>query len=320
MPEIKPVSSPIQIDEAGLNKLQENFSKMSSASFPTPNFPPISTIHGLADVKLYLSSLDESTSGYLWAGISILTVLFLKAGGGGDGDAQTTRVASAPSASTATISPPSSTPTAPTPVESSPPKDWVSSEKASTSSTPSQPKKLVTGKPGDPATTLADSKMKLMALEQEMKNKEMQRIVAENAMLKEKGYQPTKKIEKAAPPTAKPEVAAQEIAAPVVAPPNPAPPTPTPAPAPPAPALATPKPVASTPKTDPLAAAKAAAKTVKSKPTPKSNDDWSTLSAAAVKRKTVAELKEFIVGNGGKVASKAKKAEVVEEALRLLGK
>ncbi|GMH97157.1 hypothetical protein TrST_g5398 [Triparma strigata] len=335
LPEIK--ASPIQVDEVGLSKLQENFSKMSLPS--GPNFPPISSIQSLADVKVYLQSLDESTSSFLWGSVTILTILLLKAGGSSDGDVSTPVASTSAATATATATPTSTSTTSIPPSPAAPPASSSQPPKAESAPAPA-PKKLVTGKPGDPSTTLADSRMKLLALEQEMKNKEMARVIEERdamaAKMKDVMANPGKAsgtTMAAVPETVRKPPPAKKTMKKITVddsvlnslrgmdglPPLPpkAPPAPTPAPTPAAPPAPVPTPATSS-SADPMAAAKAAAKTVKAKAA--SDGDWSSLSVAAVKRKTVAELKSFIAEKGGKVASKAKKAEVVEEALRILGK
>ena len=353
------------IDQVGLEKLKQNLGAGGgSGGISVPDFNwPQGGVHSLAefsqvrpehssppprplpstllnrDRNLLLTpypppqwlnyDIDDSARFWIFGGVAILTTLLLKAGGADD----------APVAVASPPSPVAVSPSAPAPAPAPAAKAAKVNEKKEEKK--KEKKKLITGKPGDPSSTLADSRLALLELEQEMRAKELQAIQREaDAMrkkLEELGTSPPSAVETpAVPPASKPKDAttrkkkAQITVDPALIsqlrtidgfpePPAPAPaPAPAPTPAPPAPA---PAPIPS-----PVEAAKAAAKAAKkpaaAKPASKAAakpasgtggfDDWSTLSAAALKKKTVKDLREFIKGKGVKVGSKAKKAELLE--------
>ena len=167
-----------------------------------------------------------------------------------------------------------------------------------------------------------------MAMEQRAREQELKTIKEENEMMKKK----LQAMLQVKPATTQPKAAAKPKRSKAQKPkidasmmntlrdidgPNAQAPAITKAPEP----VKAPEPMkAPEPVSDPLAAAKAAAKTqVQASASPAaSSDDWSSLSDAALKRKTVVQLKEFITSKGNKPNAKAVKADLIKQAKGLM--
>eukprot|EP00518_Triparma_eleuthera_P022346 CAMPEP_0197552494 /NCGR_PEP_ID=MMETSP1320-20131121/5951_1 /TAXON_ID=91990 /ORGANISM="Bolidomonas sp., Strain RCC2347" /LENGTH=438 /DNA_ID=CAMNT_0043113075 /DNA_START=34 /DNA_END=1346 /DNA_ORIENTATION=+ len=239
------------IDQVGLERLKQNLGAGGgSGGISVPDFNwPQGGVHSLAEFSQWLNyDIDDSARFWIFGGVTILTTLLLKAGGADD----------APVAVASPPSPVAVSPSAPAPAPAPAVKAAKVNEKKEEKKKEKK-KKLITGKPGDPSSTLADSRLALLELEQEMRAKELQEIQREaDAMrkkLEELGTSPPSAVETpAVPPASKPKDAttrkkkAQITVDPalisqlrtidgVPEPPTPAPaPAPAPTPAPTAPA------------------------------------------------------------------------------------
>ena len=303
----------------GLAKLIANFKgeggDVAGSGMPMPNFPPLPSTFSLLEIQSWMASLDDVTSNYLFGGLLFTSFVLLS----GNKD-------SAPAAATATAPatpPPPATPPAPAPTPAAATESVAAP--AAPAPAPSKPKPL--GKPGNPLDTLKDSRMMLMQMEQAENEAKLQQIKTENEAMKRKinALQASKESAAPAPVAKAPVKRAKAAARPLIDAktmdtlkgidgPNAQPPKiafkePAPAPSPVAPTPAVPA--------DPLAQAKAAAERVAAAAAP-SSADWSELSDAALKKKTVVELKAFITSNGGKPPSKAVKADLIKQVKGIL--